>query len=104
MRDFFSELSHDISQIGYDEPVAFSGKVNQFDGNIIQCDGFPAHVGTLCKVQIYQTKNVTAEIIGFNNGQNILSLYESGSQIKVGAIVTTLDEGSEISVSDDLLG
>ena len=104
MKDFFTELSHDISQIGYDKPVAFSGKVNQFDGNIIQCDGFPAHVGTLCKVQISQTKNVTAEIIGFNNGQNILSLYESGSQIKVGAIVTTLDEGSEISVSDDLLG
>ena len=104
MKDFFSALSEDISQIGYDKPVAFSGKVNQFDGNIIQCDGFPAHVGTLCKVQISYSKAVTAEIIGFNNGQNILSLYESGSQIKVGAIVTTVDEGSQISVSDDLLG
>ncbi len=104
MKDFFTELSKDITQISVHRPLSFSGKVNRFDGNIIQCDGFPAHVGTLCKVQISGTDFVTAEIIGFNNGQNILSLYETGSQIKVGATVTTIDEGSEISVSEDLLG
>jgi flagellum-specific ATP synthase len=104
MKDFFSDLSEDISEIGFDRPVAFSGKVNRFDGNIIQCDGFPAHVGTLCKVRLEKNTFVTAEIIGFNNGQNILSLYESGSQIKVGALVTTLDEGSQIPVSEELLG
>ena len=104
MKDFFTDLSDDINQIGYHKPISFSGKVNQFDGNIIQCDGFPAHVGTLCKVQISFEKFVTAEIIGFNNGQNILSLYESGSQIKVGAVVTTIDEGSQISVAENLLG
>ncbi len=104
MKDFFTELSEDIAQIRYIKPIAFSGKVNRFDGNIIQCDGFPAHVGTLCKVQVSQDISVTAEIIGFNNSQNILSLYESGSQIKVGATVTTLDEGSKISVGESLLG
>jgi len=104
MKDFFSELAEDINKIGFEKPVAFSGKVNRFDGNIIQCDGFPAHVGTLCTVQVSKKTSVTAEIIGFNNGQNILSLYESGSQIKVGALVTTLDEGSQIAVSDGLLG
>ncbi len=104
MKDFFSELSEDISQIGFSKPIAFSGKVNRFDGNIIHCDGFPAHVGTLCKVAVSNNKIATAEIIGFNNGQNILSLYESGSQIKVGAVVTTLDEGSQISASPELLG
>ncbi len=104
MKDFFNEVSKDITQLNFHKPISFSGKVNRFDGNIIQCDGFPAHVGTLCKVQISNTDSVTAEIIGFNNGQNILSIYESGSQIKVGATVTTIDEGSEISVTDDLLG
>ena len=104
VKDFFSELSKDIDQISYDKPIAFSGKVSRFDGSIIQCDGFPAHVGTLCKVQISKTEAITAEIIGFNNGQNILSLYEPGSQIKVGALVTTVDEGSKISVSENLLG
>ena len=104
MKDFFAELSKDITQVNFHKPISFSGKVSRFDGNIIQCDGFPAHVGTLCKVQISNTDSVTAEIIGFNNGQNILSIYESGSQIKVGATVTTIDEGSEISVTDDLLG
>ena len=67
MKDFFSELSKDINQIEYGKPISFSGKVNRFDGNIIQCDGFPAHVGTLCKVQVSQNVSVTAEIIGFNN-------------------------------------
>lgn len=104
MKDFFSDLSENISNISYDKPVSFSGKVNRFDGNIIQCDGFPAHVGTLCKVHISQEEYATAEIIGFNNGQNILSLYESGSQIKVGALVSTFEEGSKVSVSNDLLG
>ena len=104
MKDFFSELSKDIDHMRYHKPVTFSGKVNRFDGNIIQCDGFPAHVGTLCTVKISKKDSVMAEIIGFNNGQNILSLYESGAQIKVGTTVTTLDEGTQISVSDSLLG
>ena len=104
MKDFFTELSDDIMELNYSKPIAFSGKVNRFDGNIIQCDGFPAHVGTLCTVQVTSDFFVTAEIIGFNNGQNILSLYESGSQIKVGALVTTFDEGSQISVTPNLLG
>lgn len=104
MKDFFSILKDDVTKIDYLKPPAFSGKVNRFDGNIIHCDGFPAHVGTLCKVQVSKSDFVIAEIIGFNNGQNILSLYSIGSKIKVGAKVTTFEEGSEISVSDALLG
>ena len=52
MKDFFSDLSESLSSNRYERTVVFSGKVNRFDGNIIQCDGFPAHVGTLCRVQI----------------------------------------------------
>ena len=104
MKDFFSDLSENLSKRIYEKTIIFSGKVNRFDGNIIQCDGFPAHVGTLCKVQISSGTYATAEIIGFNNGQNILSLYESGSQIKVGALVKTFEEGSQVSVGNALLG
>ena len=82
---FFSDLSENLSNRIYENNYFF-WQGNRFDGNIIQCDGFPAHVGTLCKVQISSGTYATAEIIGFNNGQNILSLYESGSQIKVGAL------------------
>jgi flagellum-specific ATP synthase len=104
MKDFFDGLSKDIRSIKINKPVLFSGKVNRFDGNIVQCEGFPAHVGTLCKIQTADDRFATAEIIGFNNGQNVLSLYESGSQIKVGSVVSTYEEGSQISVGDGLLG
>ena len=104
MKDFFESLAEDIKSIRVSKPVLFSGKVNRFDGNIEQCEGFPAHVGTLCKIQTADGKLATAEIIGFNNGQNVLSLYESGSQIKVGSVVSTYEEGSQISVGDNLLG
>ena len=77
MKDFFSELAEDINKIGFEKPVAFSGKVNRFDGNIIQCDGFPAHVGTLCTVQVSKKTSVTAEIIGFNNGHFFSLIHQS---------------------------
>lgn len=104
MTHFFSSLLSDIKKIDFGNPIQFSGKVNKFDGQIIQCDGFPAHVGTLCKVHVSDDEYVNAEIIGFSDGQNVLSLYESGSRLKVGAKVTVFDEGSNIAVGENLLG
>ena len=104
MKDFFSTLSHDIKKLKYARPISFSGKVNRFDGQILHCDGFPAHVGTLCKVEINKNEAVFAEVIGFSNGQNVLSLYETGSHLRVGATVSVFDEGREIPVGPQLLG
>lgn len=104
MTHFFSNLLNDIKKIDFENPIEFSGKVNKFDGQIIQCDGFPAHVGTLCKVHVNNDEHVNAEVIGFSDGQNVLSLYESGSRLKVGAKVTVFDEGSDIAVGESLLG
>ncbi len=104
MTKLFEDLMFDIKKFKKKRPIAFSGKVNRFNGNIIECDGFPAHVGSLCKVDINGEESSIAEIIGFAKNQNILSLYDLGAKIKVGAKVTLFDEGSHISVGNGVLG
>ena len=62
-----------------------SGRVSKFDGIMISCDGFPANIGTLCSIETDNGQLATGEIVGFKKGENILSVYESGARIKVGA-------------------
>ncbi len=45
-----------------------------------------------------------AELIGFQNGNNLLSLHQFGARIRVGARVTLADDGATIPVGDALLG
>ena len=85
-------------------PPRLTGRVSQFDGQMISCDGFPASIGTLCSVAIDGGGVALGEIIGFQDGQNLLSLYEYGAQVKVGAEVMALEDGAIAHVGDALLG
>ena len=44
------QLTADIDALTFDKPIQLSGRVSRFDGHIIECDGFPATIGTLCQV------------------------------------------------------
>ena len=44
---------------------SFSGQVSRFDGHMIECDGFPATIGTLCNIQTQDADSIIAEVIGF---------------------------------------
>ncbi len=86
------------------KPNSISGQVSRYDGNMIECDGFPTNIGSLCKIETDDGKAATAEIVGFNNGNNMLSLFETGARIRAGAKVTIINDGFMISVGDELLG
>jgi len=85
-------------------PLGLSGRVSRFDGNMLTCDGFPATIGALCDVDTEDGATAVAEIIGFDQGKNLLSLHEVGARIRVGARVSLADEGNMVPVGPELLG
>ncbi len=104
-----SGLAHKLRQRLKQIPAAtnlrLSGRVSRFDGQIIHCDGFPARIGALCHIEtIHPGETICAELIGFDQGKNLLSVYEQNAPIRVGARVYLYDEEDHIKLGEALLG
>ena len=97
-------IMSDLGAVRLDQPITLYGHVSRYDGQIIECDGFPANIGAICEVETDDGMTAMAEVIGFNNGNNLLSIYDYGARILVGARVSLVDDGAQISVGDGLLG
>ena len=41
-----------------------SGRVTQYDGLLLECDGFPVSVGSVCSVETVGGSTVLGEVIG----------------------------------------
>ena len=39
-----------LSAVKLDQPIGLYGHVSRYDGQIIECDGFPANIGSICEV------------------------------------------------------
>ena len=98
------KLSKSIHSLNLDQPISVSGRVNRYDGQMVECDGFPATIGSLCEIDTETNVTAIAEIIGFHGGQNLLSLHDFGARISVGAKVRVIDDGYMIPVGEGLLG
>ena len=94
----------DVDRTAKNRQLAMFGHVSRFDGQMIECGGFPANIGSLCHVETDEEQFAVAELIGFKNGNNLLSLHQYGARIRVGARVTLADDGAMIPVGDGLLG
>ena len=81
-----------------------SGRVSRYDGLLLECDGFPVSVGSVCTVQTAGGQDVLGEVVGYNEGRNKLVLYESGAAVQAGARVSLLDQGVSVNVGDAYLG
>ena len=81
-----------------------SGRINSFDGLVIECDGFPTSVGSICKIESNQNSNIYGEVIGFRNGKNQLIPYESLDQFYVGSVVKLESDGYDILAGEEYLG
>ena len=103
MTSLLSEINESIKGIKLNSQLEYSGKVKSYEGAIIECDGFPANVGSICNVTT-EEGFATAEIIGFRDGFNVLSMHNQGERIVVGAKVSLTNPGSDISVGNCLLG
>ena len=81
-----------------------SGRVTQYDGLLLECDGFPVSVGSVCSVETVGGGTVLGEVIGYNEGRNKLVLYQSGAAVQAGAAVSMIDQGTMVDVGDAYLG
>ena len=97
-------LTETIDSITLSGKVTTSGRVNKYDGHFLECDGFPANLGSICSVETSDGTDTLAEIIGFKKGNNILSMFESDAKIQSGAKVSVIDEGYDVKVGESLLG
>jgi flagellum-specific ATP synthase len=97
-------LIETIDSITLSGKVTTTGRVNKYDGHFLECDGFPANLGSICSVETSDGTDTLAEIIGFKKGNNILSMFESDTRIQSGAKVSVIDEGYDVKVGESLLG
>ena len=104
MSSAFSNINDAIRRVTISKKLSVSGRVSKYDGHFLECDGFPANLGSICSVATEDGKEATAEIIGFKKGNNILSMFESDTKIQSGAKVSLIDDGHEAKVGDALLG
>ncbi len=104
MLNFTENLIENISISLKPKDTKLAGKVSKYDGNLLECDGFPANIGAICEVETDNGELEKAEIVGFKNGNNCLSLFQPGAQVKSGSKVFLLDDGYSISVGENLLG
>jgi len=104
MNGALEQIISDIDALTFEKPLQLSGCVSRFDGHIIECDGFPATIGTICQVVTQKGKTTNAEVIGFKDNNNLLSVHDHNAQISVGAKVTLSDDGHLIKVGPELLG
>ena len=104
MNRFINNTIQNIAQVRGERKKIFSGKVTRYDGNTIECSGFPATIGTLCKVLTDDGRPAIAEIIGFSNGNNLAAMHQPNSRVLVGSEVVAFDDGYSIPVGPGILG
>ena len=101
LNDFFGAR---LDALHLARPVELSGYVTRHDGHLLACEGFPVSVGAVCAIETDNEEPALAEIIGFDSGQNLMSLYDINARVRLGARVTLQDEGTDIQVGPEVLG
>ena len=104
MNRFINNTIKNIGHLDVERKPIFSGRVSRYDGNTIECSGFPATIGTLCKVITDGGNPAIAEIIGFSNGNNLAAMHQPNSRVLVGSKVVAFDDGYSIPVGSGILG
>ena len=81
------------------------GRVDRVTGLIIEGDGPPVSLGSLCTIVSNQRdKQVDAEVVGFRDHKILLMPLGEMTGIEPGSIIESKDESPLINVSDGLLG
>ena len=68
MKNSSSSIKQAINSINLSGTLTTSGRVNKYDGHFLECDGFPANLGSICSVATSDGTETLAEIIGFKKG------------------------------------
>jgi flagellum-specific ATP synthase len=104
MNALLDKVRADLAALQDRRRLIASGRVTRFDGQFLECDGFPVIVGTVCQIETPSNEIALAEVIGLREGRNLLFLYDLDARIQIGARVTAVEGDDRIKVGANLLG
>ncbi|SNX67775.1 flagellum-specific ATP synthase [Cereibacter ovatus] len=104
MNALIQGLAHHLAHLPQRQAPQVTGRVSRYDGLLLECAGFPASPGALCRVETETGAEVQGEVIGFSKGQNLLFLDQMRAPVIAGARVRLVPGGQMAAVGPDLLG
>ena len=104
MNAILEKVRQDLDELPNRRHLFISGRVTRFDGQTLECDGFPVMVGAVCQVETSGHEHAQAEVIGLRDGRNLLFLYDLDARVEIGARVTPIEVDNRIKVGPELLG
>ena len=85
-------------------PVALTGSVTKIVGLTTSVAGFPAPLGSICRIAREQGEPIEAEVIGFEGDETLVLSYGSLAGVRRGNRVTLVRSDPGLRVGDRLLG
>jgi flagellum-specific ATP synthase len=83
----------------------YIGKVKRISGMMIEATGSKYRIGEVCTISTDVVgKNISAEVVGFNDGRVLLMPYEDIKGIGLGNVVKSTKNKLKIPVGDFLIG
>ncbi|WP_096785544.1 FliI/YscN family ATPase [Rhodobacter sp. CZR27] len=104
MNAVIESIEHHLGQMPHRQAPQVTGRVSRYDGLILECAGFPASPGALCRVETETGPEVQGEVIGFAKGRNLLFLDQMRAPVIAGARVRLIPGGQMAAVGPALLG
>ncbi|MGA0346022.1 MAG: FliI/YscN family ATPase [Alphaproteobacteria bacterium] len=94
----------EINTVSFQKKSNVAGVVRSYDGLVVTCDGFPASVGSLCKIYDDRGGYSFAELIGFGDGLNKLVPYSGTFPVVAGSRVELVDSAISDKIDERCLG
>lgn len=84
--------------------LKITGKVKKVVGLTIEVEGIKAFVGEVCRILIGDSKEVLAEVVGFNNNAVLLMPLGDITGVAPGSDVESTGKTLNVKVGDEILG
>ncbi len=95
------DLQQHVSQV---LPYGLKGTVFRFVGLTVVVAGFPAPVGSVCRICRDDGSSLLGEVVGFQNDETIVLPYEHLSGVRLGNSVELVQSVQTVRVGENMLG
>ena len=86
------------------DPLCYKGKVKNITGMMIETAGLSGKIGDICTIGPSGSDEVTAEIVGFKDGNLLLMAYGDVRGVGLGSVVVNTGHKLRVPVGDFLVG
>lgn len=90
--------------LGREDFCTYIGKVKRISGMMIEATGCKYTIGEVCTIKTDSNSQISAEVVGFNDGRVLLMPYEDIKGIGLGNTVISTKNKLKIPVGDFLIG